>query len=106
MRSLGIVTLLSVAATAAAPPPAKWAPLVTGKSSAAFVRCFARSQSQRSAAWWFAPKTNGGTFSNLGAPSVGKAYFLVVSDDGGARNILIEDVSPGSPQFEGVNQCI
>ena len=106
MRGLGIVTLLSVAATAGAPEPAKAAQLATTKSSAAFIDCFAKSQDRRSAGWWFVPKTEGGIFSNLGAPRIGKPYFLVINDRGQTREILLEDAPSGSPGFEGVNQCI
>jgi len=69
MRDIGIVTLMSVAATAAAPvlPAARSAPLVTTKSTEQFAGCFASVQERRSAAWWFVPNGKGGTFSNLGA---------------------------------------
>jgi hypothetical protein len=108
MRSLGIITLLSVGATAAAPArqqPAQ-APMLTAKSAAAFVECFGNSQDQRAAPWWFVPKGNGGTFSNLGLPSVRQPYFLVVSDRGAHRELTIEDAAPGSPAFQGISQCM
>ena len=108
MRSLGIITLLSVVATAAAPArqqPAH-APLVTARSAAAFVDCFAKSQDQRAAPWWFVPKGNGGTFSDLGSPSVRQPYFLVVSDRGAHRELTIKDAAAGSPAIQGVSQCM
>jgi len=73
MRDIGIVTLMSVAATAAAPvlPAARSAPLVTTKSTEQFAGCFASVQERRSAAWWFVPNGKGGTFSNLGAAASG-----------------------------------
>jgi hypothetical protein len=108
MRSLGIVTLLSVVATAAAPWPApsKPASFVTAKSSESFIDCFAKSQDRRSAAWWFVPKATGGTFSNAGAAQVARPYFLVVSDRGHHREILLQDPPTGGSQLEGVSQCI
>lgn len=108
MRSLGIITLLSVVATAAAPArqQAAQVPMVTPKSAAAFVDCFGRSQDQRGAPWWFVPKGNGGTFSNLGSPSVRQPYFLVVSDRGAHRELTIKDAAPGSPAIRGVTQCM
>jgi len=108
MRSLGVITLLSVAATAAAPARLQPAnvPLVTAKSASAFVDCFAASQDQRRAPWWFVPKGDGGTFSNLGSPSVRAPYFLVVSDRGGHRELTIKDAAPGGPAIQGVRQCM
>lgn len=108
MRSLGVIILLSVVATAAAPARQQptQAPLVTAKSAAAFVDCFGKSQDQRAAPWWFVPKGNGGTFSDLGAPSVRQPYFLVVSDRGGHRELAIKDAAPGSPAIQGVSQCM
>jgi hypothetical protein len=105
MRSLGIFTLFSVAATAAAPTSTP-ASLTTAKSSQSFIECFARSQDRRAAAWAFVPKADGGTFSNLGARSVTRPYFLAVNDRGGHREILIEDAARGSAALEGAHQCI
>ena len=105
MRSLGIITVLSVAANAAAPtsaPPR----LLTAKSSDAFIQCFAQSQEVRARAWAFVPKADGGTFSNLGAPSVTKPYFLVVTDRGRHREILLANATQGSAAQQGVSQCI
>jgi hypothetical protein len=52
------------------------------------------------------PKVNGGTFSNLGAPSTTKPYFLVVTDRGHHREILLADAPKGSAAEGGVDQCI
>ena len=106
MRSLGVIILLSVVATAAAPARQQPAPLVTAKSAAAFVDCFGKSQDQRAVPWWFVPKGNGGTFSDLGSPSVRQPYFLVVSDRGAHRELTIKDAAPGSPAIQGVSQCM
>jgi hypothetical protein len=105
MRSLGIFTLFSVAATAAAPTLSP-ASFTTAKSSQAFIQCFARSQDRVAAAWAFVPKAGGGTFSNLGAPSVTKPYFLAVNDRGEHREILIDNAGRGSAALEGAQQCI
>jgi len=105
MRSLSIITVLSVAATAAAPassPPH----LLTAHSSQAFIECFARSQNVRAAPWGFVPKADGGTFSNLGATSVAKPYYLVVTDRGRLREISLADATRGSAAQEGVSECI
>ena len=107
MRSLGMMTLLSVAATAAAPsaPTHQPAGLTTAKSVQAFADCFASSQDQRSAPWWFVPKEGGGTFSNHGAAGVAKPYFLVISERGPRREILLDNVTAASPAAQGVSQC-
>ena len=107
MRSLGLMTMLSVAATAAAPnlPPRDPAHITTMRSVQAFADCFATSQDQRSAAWWFVPKESGGTFSNRGAAGVAKPYFLVISDRGARREIRLENVTGASPAAQGVSQC-
>lgn len=109
MREIGIVTLLSVAATAAAPalPAAVRAPLVTAKSAEQFADCFARAQDARSAAWAFVPKRGGGgTFSNLGAAGVSNPYFLVISDRGEQRELRLENAGAGTTAAKGVSQCI
>src|SRR3954470_3463353 len=108
MRSLSIATLLSVVASAAAPTPhaasPRAAPVVTAKSTRAFAECFARTQDRLSAPWWFVPKANGGTFSNLGAPAVTKPYFLAVTDRGERREISLRDAAPNGAQAQGVSQ--
>ena len=110
MRSLSIATLISVVASAAAPTPqpasSRAAAIVTAKSTRAFAECFARTQDRLSAPWWFVPKENGGTFSNLGAPAVTKPYFLAVTDRGRHREISLEDAAPNGAEAQGVSQCI
>ncbi|HKP33777.1 MAG TPA: hypothetical protein VJT70_03240 [Sphingomicrobium sp.] len=107
MRSLGMMTMLSVAATAAAPSAPRHQPagMTTAKSVQAFADCFINSQDQRSAPWWFVPKAGGGTFSNRGAAGVAKPYFLVISERGAHREIRLDNVATASPAAEGVSQC-
>ena len=108
MREIGIVTLLSVAVTAAAPGPQAYRPsaYVTPKSTLDFANCFARTQDQRGAAWWFVPRDNGGTFSNLGSKSAAATYFIVINDRGTRREIALDQRSPASGAREALNQCI
>ena len=108
MKEIGLVTLLSVAVTAAAPsaqsnPRSSYA---TAKSAARFADCFARSQDRRGIPWWFVPKERGGTFSDLGAKSVARPYFLVISDRGTRRDIQLQQGAPGGAQSEAVQQCL
>jgi hypothetical protein len=109
MKDLGIVTLISVAAIAAAPASqANHATaFATSKSTQAFAECFARSQERNSRPWWFVPKeSGGGTFSNLGAASVKKPYFVLISDRGSTREIQLQNASWNGPEARGVVQCI
>lgn len=108
MRDIGIVTLLSVAVTAAAPalPDAHPTPLVTAKSSEQFAGCFVHSQQRRAAPWAFVPNRRGGTFSNLGAAGVSNPYFIIISDRGQHREIRLENAAPGTAAYKGVSQCI
>jgi hypothetical protein len=108
MKEIGIVTLLSVAVTAAAPGPQAYRPsvYVTPKSTQDFASCFARTQERSGAPSWFVPRSEGGTFSNVGAKSVSRPYFLVINDRGTRREIRLEQGAPGQAQSKAVNQCI
>jgi hypothetical protein len=108
MKEIGIVTLLSVAVTAAAPGPQAYRPAVyvTPKSTQDFARCFARNQDRLGAAWWFVPRDKGGTFSNLGAKSGAATYFLVINDRGTRREIALDQRSSAAPAREATNECI
>jgi hypothetical protein len=109
MKDLGIVTLISVAAIAAAPAsqPSHPTAFATAKSTQAFADCFVRTQEQKSKPWSFVPKeSGGGTFSNVGAASVAKPYFIVISDRGPRREIHIQNASWDGPEARGVEQCI
>ena len=109
MKDFGIVTLLSVVITAVAPRsdmPTPAPALTTAKSTQAFADCFARSQDQQEIAWAYVPKPHGGTFSNLGAASVARPYFLLISDRGARREIQLQNAAPGGAQERGVRQCI
>jgi hypothetical protein len=108
MKDIGMITLLSVIATAAAPTPPAQVPLsyATAKSTQQFAACFAKAQERRSRPWAFVPRRDGGTFSNLGAPSVDRPYFLVVTDRGVRRLIQLQDATPDGPEGQAVNQCL
>jgi hypothetical protein len=109
MKDLGLFTMISVAAIAAAPVPEGSHPtsFATTKSAQAFADCFARSQDGRSIPWAFVPRqSGGGTFSNLGARSVSKPYFLEISNRGSRREIQLQNASWDGPQARGVEQCI
>jgi hypothetical protein len=107
MREIGLVTLLSVAVTAAAPSPRDYraAISVTPKSTEDFASCFARSQDRRGKAWSFVPRDHGGRFSNLGNRSGAATYFLVINDRGTRREVELNPVSPSGGQREAVSQC-
>lgn len=109
MKDLGIVTLISVAAIAAAPASQKGHPtaFATAKSTQAFASCFAHARERESKAWWFVPKeSGGGTFSNAGAASVKQPYFVEISDRGIRREIHVQNASWDGPVARGVEQCI
>jgi hypothetical protein len=103
MKEIGIGILLSVTVSAAAPIAAghhapntaveSSAPatsFTTGKSTEQFASCFGNTQDRVRQAWWFVPKEDGGTFSNLGAKTNAAAYFVVVSDRGARRQVRLE----------------
>jgi len=108
VKEIGIVTLISVIAIAAAPAPrqAAAAPLQTLKSAPEFADCIARKQDRQKAAWWFVPSDHGAVFSNLGAATVRKAYFVVIKDRGERREVALRDVAAGDPISKAVSQCI
>ncbi len=109
MKDLGIVTLISVAAIAAAPASETRHPttFATAKSTQAFADCFAHAQERDSKAWWFVPKeSGGGTFSDAGASSAKQPYFVEISDRGSRREIHVQNASWDGPVARGVEQCI
>lgn len=108
MKEIGIVTLLSVAITAAAPGPQAYRPsvYVTPKTTQDFASCFTRSQDKRGAAWWFVPRHDGGTISNLGAKTDAATYFVVVHDRGVRREIALDQRGSNAGAREALNECI
>lgn len=110
MKDIGIVALLSVITSAAAPSwpahqPAK--SFVTAKSTDEFGSCFANTQDQGALPWWYVPKDDGGTFSNLGSRTMRSAYFLVISDRGSKREVWLEGNGASEPAINrAVVQCI
>jgi hypothetical protein len=113
MKQIGIVTLISVAASAAAPvahATRDTVMLETSKTVAQFGGCFVQLQDRAARAWAFIPKGDGGTFSNLGARDAREPYFLAVSDRGAVRQLRLEPASAGTPVerdvAKAVDQCI
>jgi len=108
MKEIGIVTLLSVAITAAAPGPDAYRPAVyvTPKSTHDFATCFTRSQERRGAAWWYVPRDHGGMLSNSGAKGVASPYYVVVNDRGARREIALDQHGNEGGAREALNECI
>ena len=113
MKQVGIVILMSVIASAAAPAaPAQQSgmTLLTQKSLDQFGGCFVEAQDRSSMAWSFVPKADGGTFSNLGARGAQNHYFLAVSDHGLSRQVRLEPAEASLPLdarvVRAVNQCV
>ncbi len=106
MKDIGIVTLLSVIISAAAPTSPDYKPaksFVTAKSADQFASCFADTQDRGGLAWAYIRKNDGGTFSNLGPRSLASAYFVVVSDRGARREVRLE--GNGAKEI-GVNRAV
>jgi hypothetical protein len=114
MKQFGLVTLISVMASAAAPVSSvrgeRDASFSTARSVEQFGGCFVNAQDRARRAWSFVPKGNGGTFSNAGAHGVRNPYFLSLSDRGSTREIRLERASAGAafdPRIaQAVDQCI
>jgi hypothetical protein len=125
MKDIGIVSLLSVIISAAAPnsptsatsttsaasaasvPSAPTRSFQTAKSIDQFASCFADTQDRSALAWWYVPKDDGGTFSNLGSRTLQSAYFVVVSDRGAKREVRLE--GNGASEIavnRAVSQCV
>ena len=119
MKDIGIISLLSVIISAAAPSSPR-APVyepanslvaaksfVTAKSTDQFASCFADTQDSSALPWAYVRKDDGGTFSNLGPRSISSAYFVVVSDRGSNREVRLE--GNGAKEIavnRAVNQCV
>jgi hypothetical protein len=112
MKDISFVIVLGVIVSAAAPAHERHGgePLITAKSVEQFAGCFADAQDQASRAWWFVPRSNGGTFSNLGAKGVRSPYFLAVLDRGGSREIRLERDQAAAPAdrvvVRAVDECV
>jgi hypothetical protein len=113
MKQVGIVILISVAASAAAPVAHARAGTLsfeTSKSVAQFGGCFVGMQDRAAHAWAFVPKGNGGTFSNVGAREAQGLYYLAISDRGSVRQLRLEAASASSPLdrniARAVDQCV
>ena len=88
MRSVGVITLLSVGAISVAPAPQPHEPslVVTGKSAVAFADCFAKH--------------------GPGVPAANDGYSITITDRGTRREILLRGAAPGGPETKAVDQCI
>jgi hypothetical protein len=113
MKDIGIITLLSVIISAAAPsspgtPPHNSAKtFTTAKSADEFASCFAGTQDRDALPWSYVRKADGATFSNLGSRTIASAYFVVVSDRGSSREVRLEgNGSSEIPVNQAVNQCV
>jgi hypothetical protein len=108
MREIGIVILLSVAVTAAAPGPQAYRPSVylTPKSTQDFASCFARVEDRHGAAWWFVPRNHGGTISNLGSKNGAATYFIAINDRGGRREIALDQRDADGAPRKALNECL
>ena len=111
MKQIGIIVLVSVAATAAAPPARaaqRAVTLETSKSVEQFGGCFVNAQDRASLAWSYIPQSRGGTFSNFGAKGTRVPYFLAVLDRGSRRQIRLDSAgSTIDPRVAGaVDQCV
>jgi hypothetical protein len=113
MKDIGIITLLSVIISAAAPSspgsPQRMSAkaFITAKSTDQFGSCFAGAQDSGALPWSYVPKEDGGTFSNLGSRPISSAYFVVVSDRGSNREVRLE--GNGSSEIavnRAVSQCV
>jgi hypothetical protein len=113
MKHFGIVTLISVAASAAAPGSSAGHAAVTRETSRSveqFGGCFVDSQDSAAVAWSYVPQSRGGTFSNFGARGARTPYFLAVLDTGPTRRVRLEAATAGSKidlrVARAVDQCI
>ena len=113
MKHFGIVTLVSVAASAAAPGSNAGHAAVTRETSRTveqFGGCFVDAQERAALAWSYVPQSRGGTFSNFGARGARAHYFLAVLDTGSVRRLRLETPSASSsidPRVaRAVDQCI
>lgn len=113
MKQVGMVVLISVAASAAPPAPHRGhrtVTLETSKTVEQFSGCFINAQDRASQAWAYIPQSRGGTFSNFGARGARVPYFLAVLDRGSTRQLRLETTIAGSTidtsMVEAVGQCV
>jgi len=108
MRDFGIVALLSVVATAAAPtvPSSSVESYVTGKSTQQFADCYRRTQARDGESLWYVADRRQVALSNLGAPAVRQPYFIEIRDRGTLREILLRGAASGGREAQGVSQCV
>ena len=109
MREIGIVTLLSVAVTAAAPGPQAYRPsvYVTPKSTQDFASCFARVEDRRGARLVVrSAQITGEPSPTLAARMARATYFIAIDDRGGRREIALDQRAADAAPRKALNQCI
>lgn len=107
MRDFGIVALLSVIATAAAPtaPASSIQTYATSKSTQQFADCY-RTHEWEGSRLWYAADRRRTALSNLGTTVVRQPYFIEIRDRGTLREILLRGAALGGPEAQGVSRCL
>lgn len=105
MREIGIVTLLSVAATAAAPTPRVAQPAPRLSATAQYAACLASKANPGSTRWWIVANDRGGSIAMPARPNIQHAYLVVIGDQGERREIVLDPTDPDRQQQKGENQC-
>lgn len=90
MREIGIVTLLSVAATAAAPTPRIAEPVAAPSATSRYAACLASSETPTAARWWIVANERGGSIALPAGARVQHAYLVVVDDQGERSEMALE----------------
>jgi hypothetical protein len=111
LRQMALAVVCGIAASSAVvagPMPGAGVSRATTKATEPFARCFATSQDRSAQPWWFVPKGNGGTFSNLGASGAGEAYFVDIADKGATREVRVTLASASADRsvLRAVDSCI
>lgn len=103
MREIGIVTLLSVAATAAAPSSRASQSAPALGTPGQYAACLA-SNPQAASRWWIVANDRGGSIAMPAGAEVQRAY-LVIEDRGARREIALEQTGAGGQQQKGGSTC-
>lgn len=90
MREIGIVTLLSVAATAAAPTPRIAAPAAAPSATSRYAACLASRKTSTAARRRIVANERGGSIALPAGARVQHAYLVVVDDRGERSEMALE----------------